>query len=1297
ETPVTNQRGFNDNRRPFLSSSPPLPPPPPVSRGKEDRPGSVASSTHSDVPFATRGTYPRPDHHHVYPPAPSDNLAPNFNPTAGVGASTANSNYAKNSVSLGRKKSLIRPERRPSGDGVTPTMRRRLRNNLAAAELVRETRHDSLFRSIKRKAKEDGPRVTWWVVMSRILTFYLPNFVIHKLGKRDPYVAQAFREKIALCTISFFLMLIVGFLTFGFQNAVCQFRNNVFQHADLKAQMFVGIRGSAWAVNDGAAHPTAAINLVKYKGGDATNLFRPVKGQSSCDVLPTFPELECYALDLNKKRIVENTTVNACHNTATSNYNSPNFFSKLLTYKGDLTFSWDDVKSDQYKDSVMVYNGHVLNVSMIVSNGVVNPQFASIRDIILANLGEDATRAFVVRGKQREAQCLVELFKFATLDFTSSGCLTATVVLYVSFTIIVGVVLARFVLALYFIYVIGWRLGNNKAYARAMEDLRKRRAAEEGARRAAGRGDGGVNGSGGSSSGGDGESVAGTNTVDIPLEGVNNMRIKGKLGDPRFARGGAGALALQQRKEIEVQNNDWAYNFGFMDMESPPIDPETEKLLNDPTLMHVLVMVPCYSEGEESLKATLSSVAQSYYPSTHKCLFVVADGIVKGSENTQTTPDILIDMIEVDERFRHEDPRWGGEPAAYSYVAIADGNKRKNYARVYAGWYRYDLEAPEGAGKRKGGKSGGSSQATLTNGEEEAGGAYAKTLRQRTEGRVPMLLVVKVGNEEERDPETRAAKPGNRGKRDSQIILMNFLSKVMFDDRMTELEFDIFFKLFTITGVNPERYEGVLMVDADTRIYPDSLTHMVACLLRDHRVMGLCGETKILNKWESWVTMIQVFEYFISHHLAKSFESVFGGVTCLPGCFCMYRIKTPKGPNGHWVPILANPDIVEEYSENVVDTLHKKNLLLLGEDRFLSTMMLRNFPKRRMVFVPPAICKTVVPNTFKVLLSQRRRWINSTIHNLMELVLVKDLCGTFCISMQFVIFMELIGTVVLPAAITFTLILIFMSILRVGDTFLPLILLAIILGLPAVLIVMTANRLIYVFWMFVYLLSLPIWNFILPLYAFWHFDDFSWGETRKVLGEAKGTDHGQREGEFDATGISMKRWREWIKFRKAEAEAEAERTNPRRTITAGPNGMGPRINTMSSVSSSSMLQGGAPPMPMPPFGFAAPPPPPPGAFPPLGLAHPPPGFPPMPPPPGMGPIPLPPGVMPPPGMMAPPPNMFPPPPGTMSSYPNMPAMAPPPPVMGPNGAGRMGSNGSERGPGSPVVSSPGNDRRHGGY
>jgi chitin synthase len=107
--------------------------------------------------------------------------------------------------------------------------------------------------------------------------------------------------------------------------------------------------------------------------------------------------------------------------------------------------------------------------------------------------------------------------------------------------------------------------------------------------------------------------------------------------------------------------------------------------------------------------------------------------------------------------------------------------------------------------------------------------------------------------------------------------------------------------------------------------------------------------------------------------------------------------------NNEKIPILAEPYIVEEYSENVVDTLHKKNLLSLGEDRFLTTLMLRNFPKRKMVFIPQAVCHTTVPEDFKTLLSQRRRWINSTIHNLLELVFLKDLCGIFCCSMQFVV------------------------------------------------------------------------------------------------------------------------------------------------------------------------------------------------------------------------------------------------------------------------------------------------------
>ncbi len=267
----------------------------------------------------------------------------------------------------------------------------------------------------------------------------------------------------------------------------------------------------------------------------------------------------------------------------------------------------------------------------------------------------------------------------------------------------------------------------------------------------------------------------------------------------------------------------------------------------------------------------------------------------------------------------------------------------------------------------------------------------------------------------------------------------------------------------------------------------------------DQMIMGVCGETRIANKRQSWVTAIQVFEYFISHHMAKAFESVFGGVTCLPGCFSMFRLKARKFSGDDWVPLIIKPEIVKEYSQSEVTTLHQKNLLLLGEDRFLTTCLIRTFPNRKMMFLPQAKCRTVVPDTFSVLLSQRRRWINSTIHNLMELVLVRNLCGTFCFSMQFVVTMDLLGTVVLPVAIALTYLLLATVALSPPKTFpeaIPIVLLVGVLGLPAVLILITTGKVVYIFWMVIYLVALPIWNFVLPLYAFWHFDDFSWGETR---------------------------------------------------------------------------------------------------------------------------------------------------------------------------------------------------------
>ncbi len=122
----------------------------------------------------------------------------------------------------------------------------------------------------------------------------------------------------------------------------------------------------------------------------------------------------------------------------------------------------------------------------------------------------------------------------------------------------------------------------------------------------------------------------------------------------------------------------------------------------------------------------------------------------------------------------------------------------------------------------------------------------------------------------------------------------------------------------------------------------------------------------------------------------------------------MYRIRTAdKGR-----PIIISNRIIDEYSEPSVDTLHKKNLLSLGEDRFLTTLLMKHFPTFKTKFTQDARAHTVAPESWRVLLSQRRRWINSTVHNLCELILLPELFGFCCFSMRFFVFLDLLGTLV---------------------------------------------------------------------------------------------------------------------------------------------------------------------------------------------------------------------------------------------------------------------------------------------
>ncbi|KAK9446994.1 chitin synthase-domain-containing protein [Limtongia smithiae] len=481
----------------------------------------------------------------------------------------------------------------------------------------------------------------------------------------------------------------------------------------------------------------------------------------------------------------------------------------------------------------------------------------------------------------------------------------------------------------------------------------------------------------------------------------------------------------------------------------------------------VICQIPAYTEGEEQLRNAIDSLTAMQYDDNRKLLFVICDGMIVGSGNDKPTPEIVLDILGADPRL---------DPPACAFESVGEGSQKLNYGKVYSGLYEFEGHV------------------------------------------VPYIVVVKVGKESEK------SRPGNRGKRDSQCLLLDFLNHVHFRAPMSPLQLEIFHQLNNVIGVDPELYEFLFMVDADTSVAPDSLNRLVAACVRDSRIVGIAGETSLQNEQGSLWTMIQVYEYYISHYLSKSFESLFGSVTCLPGCFCMYRLRTADKAK----PLIISKEIITGYSDGQIDTLHKKNLLALGEDRYLTTLMMKSFPKMRFTFVPDAHAQTAAPDTWGVLISQRRRWINSTIHNLAELVLLPDLCG-FCIfSMRFVVMVDLIGTLLLPSVLAYIVYLLYLIISGSGSfPLISVIMIGAVYGLQA-LVFIIRRQWQHVGWMIIYVLAYPVYSFILPVYSFWNQDNFSWGNTRIAVGESGSKQiYAVEDDYFDPKSVPLQTWEEY--------------------------------------------------------------------------------------------------------------------------------------------------------------------------
>lgn len=722
----------------------------------------------------------------------------------------------------------------------------------------------------ERRLKEELDHVrppSLWNVYCGMVTFWCPDFILACFGMPAKAQRRAWREKMGLISIILLICTFVGFLTFGFTQVVCS-----SPAMRLKANQvdngFMIFHGKAYDLT-GSSHPRAVgipggSNVLydlphKYGSQDGSFLFQNVNGACKDLIRPVqdsevpsnnqgemgwyFPCTVFNQDGSSKPNWTEPAYVGyACHTSGTARQA---FYG--LESTGEVYYTWDDVKNKTR--NLLVYSGNVLDLDLLSWFNSSQVSYSDRFDELRNNKGlrgADITHLFQGGDEKQIARCLTEIIKVGSVDTETIGCIASQIVLYVSLVFILSVVGVKFFLALTFQWFLARRFAapktaidpGSKERRRQIEDWSNDiyrpgpRLADPTApnKRAStlfpttSRFSSPYMVSGGVKNKGHPTTMAsqnsgsrlnapaamyklGQNASQATLGTDNRQSLIGSRTslmasgyDPRHSTindiEGQGPAELVHEAVVPQPPPEWQ-PFGY-------------------PLAHVMCLVTAYSEGEEGIRTTLDSIAMTDYPNSHKTLIVICDGMIKGKGENLSTPEIALTMMG-----DHAIPPEEVQP--FSYVAVASGSKRHNMAKIYSGFYNY--------------------------------GEHSVVPHEKQQ-RVPMMVVVKCGTPEE----AKKSKAGNRGKRDSQIILMSFLQKVMFDERMTELEFEMFNGLWKITGISPDYYESVLMVDADTKVFPDSLTHMLSAMVRDPDIMGLCGETKIANKTESWVTMIQVFE-----------------------------------------------------------------------------------------------------------------------------------------------------------------------------------------------------------------------------------------------------------------------------------------------------------------------------------------------------------------------------------------------------------------------------------------------------
>lgn len=160
-------------------------------------------------------------------------------------------------------------------------------------------------------------------------------------------------------------------------------------------------------------------------------------------------------------------------------------------------------------------------------------------------------------------------------------------------------------------------------------------------------------------------------------------------------------------------------------------------------------------------------------------------------------------------------------------------------------------------------------------------------------------------------------------------------------------------------GVAASNHEIVVFVDSDSFPRQDAVRLLVEHFMENPDVGAVSGNSGVENDSANLLTKMQAIRYAISFDIFKSSESLFGAVTCCPGCFSAYRKSAI-------LPIL----------EAWRNQMFLGTRSTFGDDRSLTNFVLRHW---KVVYCRSALATTIVPENYLKFMKQQIRWKKSWI------------------------------------------------------------------------------------------------------------------------------------------------------------------------------------------------------------------------------------------------------------------------------------------------------------------------------